>query len=71
MRRITEACGVVLATGRPVTMRLNPSDMVSPVLVAQTLRAVIRFEQGYPHPGTRGVLRRALRDQERRQKRRL
>ena len=60
MRRITEACGVVLATGRPITMRLNPSDMVSPVLVAQKLRAVIRCEQDYPHRCTRGVLRRRV-----------
>ena len=67
MRRITEACGVALATGRALTMRLYHDDLTSPVLVSQKLRALIRFEERYPHPGARAVLRRALRDQERRQ----
>ncbi len=64
MRRITEACGVVLATGRPVTMRVYQDDLMSPLLVAQDLRAVLAFEARHPHRGARGVLRQALRERE-------
>ncbi len=67
VRRITIVCGQVLATGRPVEMRLSFDwRSLSPRYVSRLLRAVLAYEQRHPHRGTRGVLRRALREAERR-----
>jgi len=71
VRRITAACGRVLATGRPVELRFRPPEVwhagsnpkQAPVL--RGLRAMLRYEERHPHRGVRGILRRALRAHER------
>ena len=64
VRRIVEACGVALGTGRPVPMRLNLGRLTDHRGLARTLRATLAFEARNPHRGARGVLRQALRERE-------
>ena len=65
VRVITETCGRVLATGRPVEMRLYSNALGNHRGVARKLRAALRFEERHPHRGTRGIIRRALRERNR------
>ena len=69
VRRITAACGRVLATGRPLELRFRPLAlwyMAGPrrSTVTRNLRAVLRYEARRPHRGVRTILRRALRAHE-------
>ena len=66
VRRITEACGEALGTGRAVPIQLNTPEGLRHRGIARNLRAVLEYERGFPHRGTRAPLRRALREQERR-----
>ncbi len=66
VRRITEACGEALGTGRSVPIQLNTPEPLRHSGIARNLRAVLEYERGFPHRGTRAALRRALREQERR-----
>jgi hypothetical protein len=59
VRRITEACGKVLATGRPIKMRVRERHW-SYCKVARDLRCALEYERRHPHRGTRQVLRQAL-----------
>ena len=59
-RIITTACGAVLGTGRPITMRYDSKRLGNHGLVARKLRALLRFEERHPQPGTRGILERAM-----------
>ena len=65
LRRITEACGKALATGRAVPMELDPDRFIGPRSYARDLRAVLKYERRRPQRGARGILRRALAAQER------
>ena len=63
IRTIATVCGTVLGTGHPITMRYDPGvqGYYSPHRVAvRKLRALRRFEEKYPHPYTRGILRRSI-----------
>lgn len=62
--RITNACAEAIDTGRPVPMEFLP-EMAQNPRKTQTLRYVVRFEARRPHRGTRGILKRALRERER------
>ncbi len=66
VRRITEACGEALATGRAVPMQLNIPPVLRHRGIARNLRAVLEYERRNPQRGVRGLLRRALREQEKR-----
>ena len=65
VRRITEACGKALATGRAVPMELDPDPFIGPRSSARSLRAVLKYERRRPQRGARAILRRALAVQER------
>ena len=48
IRRITEACGKALATGRAVTMELDLDTFIDRRNVARSLRAVLKYERRGP-----------------------